>query len=137
MEALNLSYFASGENAYSFVQTLPERQGDVYKGKVVMLINEDAFSRAEHTCLLFEAATEVTLIGTPTMGCNGDVSFMVLPGNLVISFTGHNVRHANGRRLQRAGIQPAILVAPTIKGVAAGRDEVLEAAVKYLQQNVK
>jgi hypothetical protein len=30
-------------------------------------------------------------------------------------------------------IQPHITVAPTIKGIRDGRDEVLEAAVKYLQ----
>jgi hypothetical protein len=36
---------------YSFGQKLPEARGSVYKGKVVMLINEEAISRAEHTCL--------------------------------------------------------------------------------------
>lgn len=36
---------------YSFAQKIPERTGDVYNGKVVMLINEEAVSQAEHTCL--------------------------------------------------------------------------------------
>jgi C-terminal processing protease CtpA/Prc len=109
----------------------------VYRGKVVMLINEDAISQAEHTCMFFEAATDVTFVGTPTTGANGDVTNMVLPGNLAVSFTGHNVRHADGRQLQRVGIQPTVKVAPTVGGVVAGRDEILEAAVKYLQQHVK
>ena len=99
-----------------------------------MLINEDAISQAEHTCMFFEAATDVTFIGTPTAGANGDVTFMVLPGNLAISFTGHNVRHADGRQLQRVGIQPTIRVEPTIRGVVAGRDEILEAAIRYLKK---
>jgi C-terminal processing protease CtpA/Prc len=64
-------------------------------------------------------------VGTPTAGANGDVTYMVLPGNLQISFTGHNVRHADGRQLQRVGIQPTIRVAPTIRGISEGRDEVL------------
>lgn len=122
---------------YTFAQQLPERSGDAYRGKVVMLINEDAISQAEHTCMFFEAATDVTFIGTPTMGANGDVTFMILPGNLLVSFTGHNVRHADGRQLQRIGIQPNITVAPTIGGVVAGRDEVLDRAVRYLQENVR
>ena len=126
-----------GSASYTFSQRIPERQGDVYKGKVLMLINEDAVSQAEHTCMFFEAATDVTFVGTPTTGANGDVTFMVLPGNLLVSFTGHNVRHADGRQLQRVGIQPDLRVAPTVAGVAAGRDEILEAAVKYLQENVK
>lgn len=123
--------------SYTFAQTLPERHGDVYRGKVVMLINEDAISQSEHTCMFFEAATDVTFVGTPTTGANGDVTYMVLPGNLAVSFTGHNVRHADGRQLQRIGIQPTLKVAPTIAGVATGRDEILEAAVKYLQEKVK
>jgi C-terminal processing protease CtpA/Prc len=79
----------------------------------------------------------VTFVGTPTNGANGDVTFMVLPGNLAVSFTGHNVRHADGRQLQRVGIQPTVRAAPTIAGIAAGRDEVLEAAVGHLQATLK
>lgn len=127
----------AGSVNYSFTQKLPARKGDAYKGKVVMLINEDAVSQAEHTCMFFEAATDVTFIGTPTTGANGDVTFMVLPGNLPVTFTGHDVRHADGRQLQRVGIQPTVSVAPTVRGVAAGHDEVLDRAVKYLQENVK
>jgi len=121
---------------YSFAQRIPARQGDVYKGKVVVLINEDAISQAEHTCMFFEAATDVTFIGTPTAGANGDVTLMVLPGNLTVSFSGHDVRHADGRQLQRVGIQPTIKVAPTIRGLIDGRDEILEAAVKFLSGSV-
>ncbi|HKR21348.1 MAG TPA: S41 family peptidase, partial [Pyrinomonadaceae bacterium] len=121
---------------FSATQRLPERKGSVYKGKVVMLINEEAISRAEHAALFFEAATDVTFIGTPTQGANGDVTMMVLPGNLAISFSGHDIRHADGRQLQRRGIQPHVRVAPTIRGTIEGRDEVFEAAIKYVQKRV-
>jgi len=52
LEAPYLSNPAFAESAtYSFAQFLPARQGEVYKGKVVMLINEDAFSRPNtHVC---------------------------------------------------------------------------------------
>jgi len=138
LEATALSNSEYADSAeYSFAQKLPDSTGEVYKGKVVMLINEDAISQAEHTCMFFEVATNVTFIGTPTAGANGDVTFMVLPGNLAVSFTGHNVRHADGRQLQRVGIQPTVRVAPTIRGTIDGRDEILEAAVKYLRENLK
>jgi len=121
---------------FAFAQNLPETNGSVYDGKVVMLINEDAISQAEHTALFFEAARpDITFIGTPTMGANGDVTVMVLPGNLGVSFSGHSVRHADGRRLQRLGIQPTVSAAPTVRGIAEGRDEILEAAIKFLQSN--
>ena len=123
--------------SYAAAQKLPEAKGSVYKGKVVMLINEEAISRAEHACLFFEAATDVTFIGTPTQGANGDVTLMVLPGNLPISFSGHDIRHADGRQLQRLGIQPHVRVAPTIRGTIEGRDEILDVAVKFLQKGLK
>jgi len=127
----------AGAASYSFAQKLPDPKGDVYRGKVVMLINEDAISQAEHTCMFFEAATDVTFIGTPTAGANGDVTYMVLPGNLQVSFSGHDVRHADGRQLQRVGIQPTIRVAPTIRGIVDGRDEILERAIKYLSDTTR
>ncbi|MBL8208698.1 MAG: hypothetical protein JNM09_30990, partial [Blastocatellia bacterium] len=122
-----------GKPSFTFEQPLPEAKGEMYQGRVVMLINEDAISQAEGTCMFFQTATDVTFIGTPTMGANGDVTDTTLPGNLTVRFTGHNVRHADGRQLQRVGIQPHIRVAPTIRGTIEGRDEVLEAAIKFLQ----
>jgi len=137
LEAKTMSDSEYADTAsYSFAQKIPERKGDVYHGKVVMLINEEAISQAEHTCLFFESATDVTFIGTPTAGANGDVTYMVLPANLVVSFSGHDVRHADGRQLQRVGIQPTIRVAPTIRGTMEGRDEILERAVKHLAETL-
>lgn len=105
-----------------------------YKGKVVMLINEEAISQSEHTCLFVESATDVTFVGSPTNGANGDVTSINLPGGIVANFTGHDVRHGDGRQLQRVGIQPHIKIEPTIKGVREGRDEVLERAVEFLRK---
>lgn len=126
---------ADESSRHDFDQRLDDHEGDLYPGKVVMLINEESISQSEHTGLFLEAATDVTFIGMPTAGANGDVTRMVLPGGLGISFTGHSVRHADGRQLQRVGLQPQVRVAPTIAGVAAGRDEVLEAAVKFLRDS--
>jgi C-terminal processing protease CtpA/Prc len=116
-----------------FAQQLASNNAPRYAGKVVVLINEQAQSQSEHTCMAFAAATDVTFIGSPTAGANGDITNFILPGNLVVTFTGHDVRHPDGRQLQRIGIQPHVYVRPTIAGIRAGRDEVLEAAVSYLQ----
>jgi hypothetical protein len=133
VEATGLGVSWLGNPSYTFSQPMPEPKGDIYKGKTVMLINNNAGSQAEHLCLFFEAATDVTFIGTPTAGVNGDVTNLVLPGNIVVSFSGQGVRHADGRQLQRVGIQPTIKIEPTIRGIREGHDEILEAAVKYLK----
>jgi C-terminal processing protease CtpA/Prc len=133
VEATGLGIGWLGNPTYTFSQPLPEPKGDIYKGRVVMLIDGNAGSQAEHLCLAFESAADVTFIGTPTAGVNGDITNIVVPGNIVIYFSGQSVRHADGRQLQRLGVQPTVKVEPTIRGTREGRDEILEAAVRFLR----
>ncbi len=124
---------AFGDTHSIVEQPIPKTDKPLYRGKVVMLINENTQSQAEHSGLFFEAATPITFIGTPSAGADGDISNIALPGGISVSFSGYEVRHADGRQLQRVGLQPDIKVAPTIKGIRAGRDEVLERAVAFLK----
>lgn len=116
---------------YLFEQPIPESDERKYTGRTYMLINHDTISQAEHTGLFFEAANGTELIGTNTSGANGDVTNMVLPGGIYVGFTGHDVRHADGRQLQRIGLVPHLRVAPTVEGIRSGDDEVLDAAIDY------
>jgi C-terminal processing protease CtpA/Prc len=118
-------------NEFSFTQALPHTDKPRYLRPTVMLINELTQSQAEHTGLFFEVANGTKFIGSPTAGANGDVTTVLLPGNAQMSFSGHAVRHADGRRLQRVGLLPDLRAQPTIAGLRAGRDEVLEAALRY------
>ncbi len=115
-------------------QLLGEPIGPGYSGKVVVLTNEFAQSAAESFCMAVKAVTNATFIGTPTAGTNGGTANTVLPGNLQVVFTVGHVRFPNGEQLQRRGIQPTIRVVPTAKGIGLGKDEVLEAAVKFLNR---
>jgi C-terminal processing protease CtpA/Prc len=131
---VGVSSFSIG--SFQFLQPIPDRGAQpLYKGKTVMLIDERAVSQSEHTGLFFEAANGTTFIGSPTMGANGDITTLTLPGGFVIPFSGHDVRHADGRQLQRVGLVPHIEVRPTIKGIRDGRDEVLDRARKFLAEN--
>ena len=126
---------AGGRDAgtFEFLQPLPPTTDWLYRGKTVMLIDDRTQSQAEHTGLFFEAANGTKFIGTPSAGANGDVTAMVLPGGVRWMFTGHDVRHVDGRQLQRVGLQPDIRVAPTLAGIRAGTAEVLDRAVAYLR----
>lgn len=117
----------------SFVQYLPAGGGDPYRGWTVMLVDERTQSQAEHTGLFFEAANGTKFVGSRTAGTNGDVTNVALPGDILVWFTGLAVRHADGRPLQRVGLEPDIPARPTIRGIRAGRDEVLERALAYLR----
>jgi len=115
-----------------FNQRLPVTDGFRYTAPTVMLVDERTVSQTEHTGLFFEAANGTRFIGSQTAGANGDVTFLTVPGALAVRFSGHDVRHADGRQLQRVGLIPDVEVAPTLQGIREGRDEVLERAVRWL-----
>ena len=120
-----------------FVQTVATSNKWKYKGKTVMLINEAAMSQAEHSGLFFEAVNNTVFIGSPTVGANGDVTNFLIPGDINLYFSGQGVWHADGRQLQRLGLRPHVPVTPTIKGIRAGKDEVFDKAVAWIEKNVK
>jgi Peptidase family S41 len=126
---------ASTFEQISFLQPLPPTITPVVRVPTVMLIDERAISQSEHTGLFLKAANGTTFIGSQTTGANGDVTAVVLPGGLRVTFTGHDVRWPDGRQLQRVGLVPDIEVKPTIAGIRAGRDELLERAVAFVQSN--
>jgi len=123
-----------GDDRLRFFQEIVQLPPDVpiYKGKVVVLIDDRAISHSEHNCLFFAEAAGATFIGSPTHGANGDVTALRLPGALRMWFTGQEVRWVDGRQLQRVGVQPHVTVRPTLRGVRAGRDEVLDRALAFI-----
>ncbi len=112
----------------------PGTPRDRYDKPVVVLINASTISEAEHTCLFIDRACEATFIGTATNGADGSVTTLPLPGQISVNFSGAEIRHADGRQLQRVGVQPDVEVRPTLEAFRAGQDEVLEAAVAWLQR---
>jgi hypothetical protein len=97
-----------------------------------MLIDERTTGAAEHAGLLLEVANKTSFIGIPTAGADSNTSNFVVPGGVLISFSGQDIRHANGGKLQRLGIQPNVSAAPTLTGIRAGKDETLEKAIEIV-----
>jgi C-terminal processing protease CtpA/Prc len=104
-----------------------------YQGKVVVLINEHTQSRAELTAMALATIPAMKFVGSQTAGANGDVVLLPLPGDVSISITAVGVAYPDGSPTQRVGIQPHILARPTIAGLRAGRDEVMEKGIEVLK----
>jgi len=103
-----------------------------YRGRVVLLFNETSQSHAEFTLMALKTAPDVIGIGSQTAGADGNVSVITFPGNFKTFITGIGVYYPDGKETQRIGIVPDIEVKPTISGIRAGRDEVLEKALEVL-----
>ena len=75
-----------------------------------------------------------TILGSPTAGANGNVATCTVPGGFRVAFTGMRVtRHDGSTPIHVVGIQPDIALQPTLAGVQAGRDELLERALSILR----
>ncbi|TDW49964.1 C-terminal processing protease CtpA/Prc [Flavobacterium sp. 270] len=105
---------------------------DNYKGKVIVLLNEESLSQSEWTAMCFQTAGNTTIIGSQTAGADGNVIELDLK-QFHTRYTGIGVYYPDKRETQRIGIVPDIEVKPTIKGIQEGRDEVLERALLFIE----
>jgi carboxyl-terminal processing protease len=110
------------------------RNPDYYRGKVVILVNEDTQSQAEFTAMILQTAPRSLVVGSQTAGADGEISWISLPGGYKTAMSGVGVYYPDGRETQRIGIVPDVQVSPTIQGIQAGRDEVLEKALELARK---
>ena len=108
---------------------------DYYKGKVVIIVNETTQSSAEYQTMGLQVAPKAVVIGSTTAAADGNVSKIILPGNLQTMISGIGVYYPDGRETQRVGIVPDIEVKPSIQGIREGRDELLERAISIINDN--
>ncbi|BAU52078.1 S41 family peptidase [Mucilaginibacter gotjawali] len=102
---------------------------NVYKGKIILLVNEETQSHGEFLAMSLQNAPNVVTVGSQTAGADGDVVKIVFPGGYASYMSGLGVYYPDGRETQRVGIAVDIVVKPTAKGIIEGRDEVLEKAI--------
>jgi len=103
---------------------------------VAFLISAEAISYAESMLSYVEAHQLGTLVGTTTAGANGDiVRFDTLAGFFVV-YSGMRVTRHDGSPFHHGGVQPELEVHRTIAGLRAGRDEVLEAGLRVVRDQV-
>jgi len=107
-----------------------------YGGPVVVLVNEKTIGSAEDVCIYLKNAGRGTFVGGTTAGCNGNRTWISLPGGGRLWFTGMRVKFGDGSRFQNVGIIPDVQAAPTVEGVRAGRDEILEKGIEVLRSLV-
>ncbi len=129
--------FTSGDpanpGAFHFGEPIPLQPAKPhYSGKVAILVDEVSQSSAEYTAMAFRSSPNAFVIGGTTAGADGNVSPIPLPGGLRSMISGIGVFYPDKRPTQRVGIVPDLEVKPTIAGIRAGRDEVLEAALRMI-----
>jgi hypothetical protein len=104
-------------------------------GRRVFLTDARAISYSESVMGHVADLKLATIIGSTTAGTNGNVVTFTVPSGFAIRFTGMLVTGHDGRAQHHLiGVKPDIPLEPTIAGIRAGRDELLERALTVLRQ---
>ncbi|MEP6700065.1 MAG: S41 family peptidase [Bacteroidota bacterium] len=109
-----------------------KKNNDYYKGKIMILINENTQSSGEFHTMAFRTAPGATVVGSTTAGADGNVSGFYLPGGIYTMFSGISILYPDGTETQRIGIVPDVEAKRTVEGIKEGRDELVEKAVQLI-----
>src|SRR6476619_270941 len=104
----------------------------LYTGKVAILVDEVSVSQSEYTTMAFRASPQAIVVGSTTAGADGNTSPFALPGEVQTVISGIGVFYPDKKPTQRIGIVPDVKVRPTIAGIRAGRDELLEEGIRLI-----
>lgn len=105
-----------------------------YEKPVVLLMDERSMSSSEFSIMHLRTGDHVVVIGSNSAGVDGNVTELPLPNGNHLRFTSFGVYTPEMGQTQRVGLAPDIEVHPTIEGIKQGRDELIEAAIAYIQE---
>jgi carboxyl-terminal processing protease len=120
-----------------FIWTEPYKSGNdelKYFKKVILLVDENSQSQLEYTAKCLQTGDNVTTIGSQTSGADGNVVVFNMVGGFKTQISGVGIFYPDGTETQRKGVKIDIHVEPTIEGILAEKDEILERAIKFVNE---
>lgn len=101
-----------------------------FKGKVILLVNDESISKSEFTAMAIQTADNVITIGNQTAGADGNIVVFEYIGGYKTAISGVGIMYPDKTETQRKGVKIDIEIKPTIEGLKQGRDEILEKAIE-------
>jgi peptidase S41-like protein len=115
---------------YWWIRSQPPR----LTAKMVALVDARAMSSAETILQIFRENNLGVLVGETTGGTNGNVATAEVPGGFDVRFTAMRASGQDGSTVQGHGFGPDYVIHPSLEGIRAGRDEILEAGIATAKQ---
>jgi C-terminal processing protease CtpA/Prc len=110
--------------------TIPPKTPRIRRAAFLIDGRSDGFS--ETLLGMIEEHRLGEIVGARSGGSNGSVNRTDLPGGYRLLWTGQRVLKHDGSPLHGIGISPTVPALRTTKGIAAGRDEIVEKAIEAL-----
>jgi len=127
---------------FDWLRMRPDSTGEFFKpepveqytGPVMVLAGAQTFSAAEDFLMAFDVIARGKIIGEPSGGSTGQPLLFSLPGGGLGRICVKRDAYPDGKPFVGIGIQPQIVVAPTVADIREGRDPVLERAKTEIEQ---
>jgi carboxyl-terminal processing protease len=103
-----------------------------FTGPVAVLVGANTFSAAEDFLVSYDVVKRGPIVGEASGGSTGQPMMVPLPGGGMGRICAKRDSYPDGRRFVGVGIRPTIEIHPTIEDIRAGRDPVLERAIRAL-----
>lgn len=123
-----------GSIAYADTAVNGMHNVNYYPGKIIIIVNARTQSQAEYSSMAISTAYRVKVLGSTTAGADGNVSRIVLPGGVQTMISGLGVYYPDGTETQRRGLKIDVPLKPSIAGVRAGKDELLDKAIELISE---
>ena len=120
------------ETYYELKESIPPLKPRI-RTKIVILSGPSNISYQESIIKAAQLNNLATIVGETTAGASGSINYCTLPSGFVVGWTGMKVVNLDGSQHHLKGIKPNILVTPTLEGIKAGKDEILDKALEYLK----
>ncbi|MEM7229322.1 MAG: S41 family peptidase [Planctomycetota bacterium] len=115
----------------------PQQREPRIESPVVWLTDGRAISYAESCMAIVEHYELGPIVGATTAGTNGNVNPLKLPGGYQVAWTGMKVTTHDDGQYHGVGVKPTHPCEPTVEGIAAGRDDVLERGLEVLRAMIR
>jgi C-terminal processing protease CtpA/Prc len=103
--------------------------------RIAFLADARTFQNSERMLETIAAYSLGEIVGADTAGNVGNPNWSDLPGGWTVTWTGRRgLKHDGKTLLNGTGVQPTVPAARTLRGIAEGRDEVLERAVEIVSR---
>lgn len=119
---------------YVYDNNIKSEKKSIYKGKIVILVDENTQSAGETLSMMHRLAPNSLIVGRQTAGANGNVKKMFLPGGVLLQYTLYGAYYPNWEILQRKGVKIDIPVSPTFEDIKNGRDVWIEKAIELIDE---
>jgi len=111
-----------------------KKNNNSFKGKVVILVDEQSLSLSEFAAMCLQTADNSITVGSQTAAADGNVSIFDYMGGFKTAVSGKGMFYPDGSDTQRVGIKIDYEISPTLSGLKEGRDEILEKAIEIISE---